>query len=159
MAGLTFRRAAERDLDAILALLSDDILGASREASDTSTLRAYAAAFAAIDSDENQFLAVAEDGGRVVGTLQLTFIPGLTRAGIWRGQIEAVRVAGDRRGEMIGEAMFEWAIGLCRERGCGLVQLTTDKARPDAHRFYGRLGFEPSHIGYKLALQGRGEHR
>jgi GNAT superfamily N-acetyltransferase len=150
---LTFRRATERDLGEIVALLADDFLGASREATDTYTRRAYTAAFGAIDSDKNQLLAVAEDSGHVIGTLQLTFIPGLARGGIWRGQIEAVRVASHRRGEMIGEAMFEWAIQLCRERGCGLAQLTTDKTRPDAHRFYDRLGFAPSHIGYKLTLR------
>lgn len=155
MAGLKFRRAAEQDLEAIIALLADDILGASREGRDVRTMQAYGAAFAEIDGDANQYLAVAEDDGRIVGTLQLTFIPGLARGGVRRGQIEAVRVAGDRRGEGIGEAMFQWAIQLCRDRGCGLVQLTTDKARPNAHLFYERLGFEPSHIGYKLALSDR----
>jgi GNAT superfamily N-acetyltransferase len=156
MVDLTFRRAAERDLGEIAALLADDILGASRERTDPLALQAYADAFAAIDRDENQFLAVAEDGGRIVGTLQLTFIPGLARGGIWRGQIEAVRIASDRRGEKIGEAMFAWAVEQCRARGCGLVQLTTDKARPDAHRFYERLGFAPTHVGYKLDLREAG---
>ena len=90
--------------------------------------------------------------GLIIGTLQLTFIPGLSRNGAKRGQIEAVRIVSDRRGGKLGEAMFAWAIRECRERGCSLVQLTTDKARPDAHRFYDRLGFEPTHIGYKLEI-------
>ena len=88
----------------------------------------------------------------VIGTLQLTFIPGLARTGAWRGQIEAVRIAETHRGSGVGQQMFEWAIEQCRARGCKLVQLTTDKARPDAHRFYERLGFVGSHIGYKLTL-------
>ena len=79
-------------------------------------------------------------------------IPGLSRRGSKRAQIEAVRVAPSRRNEQIGEAMFKWAIDYSRAKGCSLMQLTTDKERPDAHRFYDRLGFEPSHIGYKLRL-------
>ncbi len=112
----------------------------------------YRDAFSEIDADPNQFLCVVEDGRRIVGTLQLSFIPGLSREGARRGQIEAVRIARDRRGAKLGEAMLAWAIRECRARGCALVQLTTDKARPDAHRFYERLGFAPSHIGYKLKL-------
>ena len=89
----------------------------------------------------------------MVGTLQLSFIPGIARSGAWRGQIEAVRVAASVRSEGLGQQMFEWAIEQCRARGCQLVQLTTDKRRPDAHRFYDRLGFVASHEGYKLNLQ------
>ncbi len=147
-----FRRAEARDLPAIVALLADDPLGAGREAAEGDLDPRYAAAFAAIAADPNQFLAVAEADGRVVGTLQLTFIPGLSRGGMTRGQIEAVRVARDQRSGGLGQAMFEWAIRTCRERGCGLVQLTTDKSRADAHRFYDRLGFVASHEGYKLNL-------
>jgi GNAT superfamily N-acetyltransferase len=88
----------------------------------------------------------------VVGTLQLSFIPGIAHTGTWRGQIEAVRIAADRRSSGLGQEMFEWAIAQCRGRGCRLVQLTTDKSRPDAHRFYERLGFVASHLGYKLTL-------
>ncbi len=110
------------------------------------------AAFDAILADPNQLLAVAETAGSVVGVLQLTFIPGLSRLGMTRGQIEAVRIAASDRSAGLGQAMFEWAIAECRNRGCGLVQLTTDAARPDAHRFYERLGFKPSHVGYKLTL-------
>lgn len=153
MTQFTFRRAAERDLSEIVALLADDVLGGAREKAGTRLPQAYTAAFVAIDRDENQVLAVAEENGRIVGTLQLTFIPGLSRRGVWRGQIEAVRVASDRRSGMVGKAMFDWAIAQCRERGCKLVQLTTDKQRLDAHRFYERLGFAPTHIGYKLDLR------
>lgn len=152
MPELVFRKAKEKDLPAITHLLADDILGAGREAS-AWDLQSYLNAFHEIDKDPNQLLAVAEENGEVIGTLQLSFIPGLSRAGMKRGQIEAVRIKAGRRGEKIGEAMFEWAISKCREAGCGLVQLTTDKRRPDAHRFYDKLGFEASHIGYKLMLE------
>lgn len=151
MNNLIFRRAKETDLSAIIELLADDVLGVTRELRNTSD-KSYIGAFRAIDTDPNQFLLIVEDSGKVIGTLQLTFIPGLSRSGMLRGQIEAVRIASNRRGEKIGEAMFEWAIEQCKIKGCGLVQLTTDKARPDAHRFYDRLGFEASHIGYKLKL-------
>lgn len=129
-------------------MLADDVLGAGREGG-PGDLSAYEKAFEDIDRDLNQFLCVVELSGEIVGTLQLTFIPGLARHAARRGQIEAVRVASSHRGQGIGEAMFEWAIRTCRERGCALVQLTTDKARPDARRFYEKLGFEASHIGYK----------
>ena len=135
-----------------MALLADDPLGQGREAAGGAPHPAYAAAFAAIEADPNQFLAVAEEAGRVVGCLQLSFIPGLTRTGMWRGLIEGVRIAADRRGSGLGRLMFDWAIAQCRARGCGLVQLTTDKARPEARRFYESLGFTASHEGMKLAL-------
>jgi GNAT superfamily N-acetyltransferase len=143
------RRATAADLDAIVALLADDMLGAGREKPGDP---AYAAAFAAIEADPNQLLAVADEEGRVVGCLQLSFIPGLSRLGMWRGQIESVRIAASHRGAGLGRRMFEWAIGECRARGCGLVQLTTDKARPDARRFYESLGFAASHEGMKLSF-------
>ena len=149
---MIFRRARAEDLAAILSLLVDDTLGASRD-SGGGDLAPYRAAFAQIDADPHQLLAVSEDAGRIVGTLQLTFIPGLSRGGALRGQIEAVRVASDMRGRGIGAAMIEWAIEECRRRGCALVQLTTDRSRTDAHRFYDRLGFEASHLGYKMALR------
>lgn len=138
------------DLPAILALLMDDDLGKLREEGGDS---AYAQAFAAIAADPNQILAVAEAGGEVAGCFQLTFIPGLSRKGQWRGQIEAVRIRRDLRGKGIGREMMNWAIVLCREKGCGLVQLTTDKQRKDAHRFYESLGFTASHEGMKFRLQ------
>ncbi|MCV3735412.1 GNAT family N-acetyltransferase (plasmid) [Rhizobium sp. TRM96647] len=149
---LRYRRATAADVGTIVEMLADDVLGSSRESVSPSGIERYHEAFAEIDADRNQFLCVVEDGQQIVGTLQLTFIPGLARNGAKRGQIEAVRIASDRRGENIGQAMFAWAIDECRARGCSLVQLTTDKARPDAHRFYERLGFEPTHIGYKLKV-------
>ena len=106
----------------------------------------------AIAADTNQQLVVAVQGDTVVGTLQLSFIPGMARRGAWRGQIEAVRIAAPLRGSGLGHRMFEWAIDTCRARGCQLVQLTTDKTRSDAHRFYESLGFVASHEGYKLTL-------
>ena len=112
----------------------------------------YEIAFCAIEKDPNQLLAVADQNGEVVGCLQLTFIPGLSRVGLWRGQIESVRVAASLRGSGLGRKLFEWAIETCRKRGCGLVQLTTDKSRPDALRFYQSLGFAASHEGMKLDL-------
>jgi ribosomal protein S18 acetylase RimI-like enzyme len=148
--GVAFRRARAEDVAAIAALLADDPIGRGREGDGAS--RAYAAAFAAIESDPNQYLLVAEREGTVAGCLQLTFIPGLTRLGTWRGQIEGVRVASGSRGEGLGERMLSRAVALCRDRGCGLVQLTTDKRRADAVRFYQRLGFVASHEGMKLSL-------
>ena len=144
-----FRRAVAADLPAVVALLADDAIGAEREAAGDPR---YEAAFAAVERDPNQLLAVAERDGQVIGVLQLSFIPGLTRRGLWRGQIEGVRVASDERGGGVGRAMLRWAIDECRKRGCGLVQLTSDKRRADAHRFYRSLGFEATHEGYKLEL-------
>ena len=144
-----FRRAVSTDVDAIVRMLADDPLGARREApGDPSYLRA----FAEIDADPNQLLVVAETGGEVVATMQLSFIPGLSRRGMTRCQIEAVRVRDDQRGSGLGEMMIRWAVERARARGCGLVQLTTDATRADARRFYERIGFTPSHVGMKLAL-------
>ncbi|TGR29261.1 MULTISPECIES: GNAT family N-acetyltransferase [unclassified Mesorhizobium] len=152
MTNIQFRKAQASDLPAIVAMLADDPLGASREDASLPLAQGYVDAFNAIDADPNQLLAVAVDGAAVIGTLQITFLAGLSRKGAWRGQIEAVRVADGRRSEGIGKKMFEWAIEQCRARGCGLVQLTTDKGRADAHRFYEGLGFTASHIGYKKSL-------
>jgi GNAT superfamily N-acetyltransferase len=152
MSDAVMRRATPGDLPAIVALLADDGLGRGREDPRLPLAQGYRDAFAAIEADPNHMLVVAEREGQVVGTLQLSFIPGLSRQGMWRGQVEAVRIAAGARGTGLGQAMMEWAIAACRQRGCGLVQLTTDKARQDAHRFYDRLGFQPSHLGYKLTL-------
>ena len=153
MGNVRFRRATAADLPEIVELLVDDEIGRQREAPGPPPSPKYKEAFEAIDRDPNQFLAVVEeDGGALVGCLQLSFIPGLSRVGLWRGQIESVRIASSRRGGGLGRDLFEWAIGECRDRGCGLVQLTTDKARPDALRFYESLGFRASHDGLKLAL-------
>ena len=148
-----FRRATVTDLPEIIKLLADDELGRQREELGPPPGSKYEEAFAAIDSDPNQFLAVVEQSGDVVGCLQLSFVPGLSRLGLWRGQIESVRIASSKRGSGLGRAMFEWAIQECRKRGCGLVQLTTDKARPNALKFYESLGFVASHEGLKLALK------
>ena len=152
MSDLIFRRTNRSDLPAIVALLADDSLGRNREDPRLPLDPRYTDAFSAIEADPNQLLGVADREGQIVACLQLTFIPGLSRRGLWRGQIESVRVASGTRGEGLGERMLQWAIGICRERGCGLVQLTTDKSRSDARRFYEKLGFEASHDGMKLAL-------
>jgi GNAT superfamily N-acetyltransferase len=144
------RRASRDDVAAIVALIAADQIGAARDGGD---LAPYERAFAAIDADPAQLLAVVTDAGdAVVGTLQLTFIPGLARRGALRAQIEAVRVRADLRGQGLGQALLAWAIEQARVRGCALVQLTSDKRRVDAHRLYGRLGFTASHEGFKLRL-------
>lgn len=152
MEHIVFRSALSSDVPAIVALLADDPLGSQREITSTPLDQSYVAAFRAIEADANQHLVVVVDHDEVIGTLQLSFIPGIARMGAWRGQIEAVRIAANRRDSGLGQKMFEWAIAECRARGCNLVQLTTDKSRADAHRFYEKLGFIASHEGYKLAL-------
>ena len=144
------QRAQASDLAAIVALLRDDPLGSGRESGD---LGVYEQAFEAIDADPSHFLAVVrgEDTG-VVGTMQLTIIPGLSRGAATRLQIEAVRVDARLRGTGLGSAMFEWAHEYGRSRGASLAQLTTDKTRQGAQRFYDRLGYQASHEGLKLAL-------
>ena len=147
---LTVRQATVTDLPAITALLADDEIGAARE---TPHDRApYDESFAAIAADPNQLLVVGERCGQIVATMQLTFIPGLSRRGTWRAQIEGVRVASSARGDGLGEALMRWAIEQARSRGCALAQLTSDARRQDAHRFYERLGFVASHTGFKLPL-------
>ncbi|OYR14771.1 GNAT family N-acetyltransferase [Brucella thiophenivorans] len=149
---ISIRKAIKHDLVAIVAMLADDTLGSTREDNSTPLNRCYTDAFNAIEDDKNQLLAVVEQGGEIIGCLQLSFIPGLSRKGMWRGQIESVRIASKARSGSIGKQMAEWAIQKCCERGCGLVQLTTDKARADALRFYQSLDFVDSHEGMKLTL-------
>jgi GNAT superfamily N-acetyltransferase len=150
---VVLRRAVAADLPELVALLAADQLGATRDGIRTDgDLEAYQAAFNAIDADPAHLLVVAQAGEDIVGTLQLSFLPGLARRGGLRAQIEAVRVSASSRRRGLGAAMMTWAITESRRRGCGLVQLTTDKARPDAHRFYERLGFTASHEGMKLRL-------
>ncbi len=149
-----FRAATRADVPAILRLLADDEVSRERdgvvpEGEDA----AYWSAFEAIDADPRNELIVAEEDGAVVGTCQLTFTPSLSRRGAERMTIEAVRVRGDLRGRGVGRAMMLWALARARERGCRLAQLTTDKRRTDAHRFYESLGFVASHEGMKLALE------
>jgi len=150
MADYTIRRAVADDVAAIVALLADDQLGASRETPDD--LTPYRRAFAVIDADPREELVVAERAGEVVGTLQLTLLPGLSRRGATRAQIEGVRVASSERGSGLGTELIAWAVAEATRRGCHLVQLTSDASRTDAHRFYERLGFVPSHIGFKRTL-------
>ncbi|WP_248964183.1 GNAT family N-acetyltransferase [Sphaerisporangium perillae] len=145
-----FRPARREDVPLIVAMLADDPIAAAREGDPSDVV--YLDAFEAIDADPRQELIVAEDGGRVVGTMQITFIPGLSRKGGERALVEAVRVGASMRGQGLGRAMMRWAIDRARERGCRMVQLTSDKARADAHRFYTSLGFVDSHVGFKLSL-------
>ncbi|MFF3323266.1 GNAT family N-acetyltransferase [Streptomyces sp. NPDC002889] len=144
------RAAVREDLPAIVTMLADDPLGAQRESPDN--LSPYTAAFERMAGDPNQHQTVAVRGGRVVGVLQLTIIPGLSRRGSTRSIIEGVRVHADERGSGLGTLLIEWAIDESRRQGCQLVQLTSDVTRTDAHRFYERLGFEASHIGFKLSI-------
>lgn len=143
-------RAVEADLPALVELLADDPLGAARE---TTTMAPYLAAFREIDADDHQLLLVVRsETTEIVGTMQLTLVPGLARGGAKRLLIEAVRLGADVRGGGLGAALFDWAHGYGRDRGAHLAQLTSDKSRTDAHRFYRRLGYEPSHEGFKRPL-------
>ena len=145
------RRAHAEDVGTIVSLLAADQLGATRDSPDD--LAPYLAAFEAIDGDPaHQLVVVTDATGAVVGTMQLTEIPGLARRGALRMQIEAVRVDAALRSSGLGAEMMRWAIDDARRKNCALVQLTSDKGRTDAHRFYERLGFARSHEGYKLAL-------
>ncbi|MFD4538638.1 GNAT family N-acetyltransferase [Streptomyces bauhiniae] len=150
MTDLDIRPATPDDIPAIVAMLADDPLGAQRESPDD--LTPYRAAFERLDTDPNQHLVVAVRDGRVIGTLQLTVIPGLSRKGATRSLIEAVRIHEDERGSGLGSELIQWAVDTSRRLGCHLVQLTSDKMRTDAHRFYERLGFTASHEGFKLIL-------
>lgn len=150
---MDIRPAHIDDLSAIVGLLADDPLGATREDFRDPIPDKYTKAFNLIDSDPNQELMVAiSDGGVLVGTFQLTFIPYLTYQGGIRAQIEAVRVHRDYRGQGLGKQLFEWAIAQARQKGAHVIQLTTDKQRPKALEFYKSLGFVASHEGMKLHL-------
>jgi ribosomal protein S18 acetylase RimI-like enzyme len=152
---VTFRDARRADLPQIVALLADDVLGASREAGtggDGEVADAYRTAFGQVEASPDNRVIVAEVDGQVAGTLQLTLIPGLSRQGVTRAQIESVRVAASQRGQGLGHELIGWAIAEAKKAGCGLVQLTSDKQRPGAIRFYESLGFTASHEGLKLPL-------
>ena len=150
MNDVVIRRATSADVAGIVAMIADDQLGATRESLDD--LTPYLDAFERIDTDPNQLLMGAERNDELVGTLQLTIIPGLSRRGSSRGLIEAVRVAAPARGSGLGTTLIQWAIEESRTRGCTLVQRTSDKSRTAAHRFYDRLGFLNTHEGFKLKL-------
>ncbi|MGW2341925.1 N-acetyltransferase family protein [Streptomyces sp. NPDC001661] len=150
MGDLEIRPAAAEDIPELVAMLADDPLGAQRESPED--LTPYLAAHARLTADPNQHLVVAVRGGSVVGTLQLSIIPGLSRKGSTRSIIEAVRIHADARGSGLGTQLIEWAVEESRRQGCQLVQLTSDITRTDAHRFYERLGFVGSHLGFKLQL-------
>ncbi|MBO0934068.1 GNAT family N-acetyltransferase [Fibrella aquatilis] len=149
---LTYRLATEADLPAIIQLLADDALGTTREAFQLPLPESYQQAFRVIHTDPQQELTVVEQEGEIVGTFQLTFIQYLTYQGGIRAQMEAVRVKATARGQGLGTAIFRYAINRAKERGAHLIQLTTDKKRPDALRFYESLGFVASHEGMKLHL-------
>ncbi|ARE75672.1 GNAT family N-acetyltransferase [Streptomyces sp. Sge12] len=147
---LTIRPATAADVPAVVAMLADDPLGATRESPDD--LAPYLAALKRLTDDPNQHLVVAVRADRVVGTLQLTIVPGLSRRGATRAIIEGVRVHAEERGSGLGTRFIEWAVEKSRAENCSLVQLTSDATRTDAHRFYERLGFTASHVGFKLQL-------
>jgi ribosomal protein S18 acetylase RimI-like enzyme len=151
---VVLRRAVAADVPALVALLAADQLGATRDGvRDPDDLAAYQRAFRAIDADPAHLLLVAQAGPEIAGTLQLSFLPGLARRGALRAQLEAVRVSAAFRGRGLGAALVTWCIDEARRRDCALIQLTTDKSRTAAHRFYARLGFTASHEGMKLALR------
>ncbi|MEV8594428.1 GNAT family N-acetyltransferase [Streptomyces sp. NPDC052012] len=150
MEDLEIRAAVADDIPVIVGMLADDPLGAERESPDD--LGPYLAALERISTDPNQHLVVAVREGRVIGTLQLTIVPGLSRRGATRSIIEGVRIHADERGSGLGARLIEWAVDESRRQDCRLVQLTSDNSRTDAHRFYERLGFTASHVGFKLPL-------
>ena len=146
------RLAVRDDLPAIVRLLADDPLGAQRELPADPLPRAYETAFDDITAQRGNCVIVATSADEVIGCLQLTIVPGLSRRGAKRAFIEGVRVSSAQRSRGIGQLLVLDAIARARTEGCALVQLTTDASRKDAHRFYERLGFEASHIGYKMML-------
>lgn len=146
------RKATQKDLPHIVKLLAHDPLGKQRECFQEPLSESYINAFAEIEADKNNFLAVVEDNNTIIGTLQLTFISYLTYQGGKRALIEGVRIDEAYRGKGFGKDMIEWAIEKSREQGCHMVQLTTDKSRPDALEFYKKIGFIASHEGLKLHL-------
>lgn len=152
MINVVFRQAKIQDLAHIIDMLANDVLGADREDPSLPLDQRYYDAFNAIEQDPNQFMVVADLNDAVIGYLQLSFIPGLSRFGMWRGQIESVRIAAHCRGNGYGKIMMQWAIEECRRRGCELVQLNTATSRHLAIKFYEDLGFTASHVGMKLAL-------
>ncbi len=152
MGEVKFRLAAEKDLESIVAMLADDVLGSKRERYEHPLPNSYIKAFEAIIADPNNELIVACEENEVIGVQQITFTPYITHQGGWRATIEGVRTSASVRGKGIGTKLIKWAIQRAEERGCHLVQLTTDKKRADALRFYESLGFRATHEGLKLKL-------
>ncbi|WP_285767176.1 GNAT family N-acetyltransferase [Peribacillus sp. SI8-4] len=150
---VTFRNAEAKDLNEIVQLLADDVLGRERERYEHPLPDSYLEAFRSIDSDKNNELIVACLDGRIVGVQQITFTPHLTHQGGWRATIEGVRTAASERGKGIGSKLIQYAIERAKERGCHIIQLTTDKKRANTLRFYERLGFTATHEGLKLKLK------
>ncbi|MCP2035416.1 GNAT superfamily N-acetyltransferase [Planomicrobium sp. HSC-17F08] len=148
-----FRNAVREDLECIVEMLADDVLGKERERFEQPLPNSYIQAFEAIEADPNNELIVACLDDEIVGVQQITFTPHIARQGSWRATIEGVRTAASVRGKGIGRQMISWAIERTKERGCRMVQLTSDKQREDALRFYGQLGFEATHEGLKLQLE------
>lgn len=151
---LDFRKATEADIFNLVCLLADDELGAKREDASLPVNQDYINAFHSIGNDPNNELTVVECDGELIGMLQLTFIPYLTHIGSWRCLIEGVRITKNHRGQGLGTKIFKWAIKRAIEKNCSIVQLTSDKQRPDALRFYESLGFQATHEGFKLKLPG-----
>lgn len=149
---VTFRIAEEQDLDRIVEMLADDVLGSKRECYQNPLPGSYYQAFDAIESDSNNELIVACLGNQIIGVQQITFTPYITHQGGWRATVEGVRTSSSHRGLGLGSIMIQWAIQRAKERGCHLIQLTTDKNRTDAKRFYEQLGFTATHEGMKLKL-------
>lgn len=149
---LAFRGALPSDLPFIIGLATVEAVVAAGDDPADAMHDDYLRALAVIEADPNQEVIIAERDGEPVGTIQLTFVPGLMRRGAWRGLVEAVFVRADARGLGVGSEMMRWTIERCRERGCSMVQLTSNKKRVDAHRFYERLGFQKSHEGFKYYL-------
>ena len=149
---LIYRKAKESDIRELVKMLADDELGAAREDQSSTLNQRYKDAYHSISKDPNNELTVVESTGNIVGMLQLTFIPYLTHTGSWRCLIEGVRIASSHRGKGLGSKFIEWAINRAKERNCSIVQLTTDKQRPDALRFYESHGFKATHEGFKLII-------
>lgn len=149
---LNFRLATEQDLDKIVAMIADDPLGSKREKYEQPLPESYRKAFQAITADPNNELIVACKGNDIVGVQQITYTPYLTYQGGWRATIEGVRTKSSERGIGVGTDLIQWGIQRAKKRGCHLIQLTTDKKRKDALRFYERLGFKATHEGLKMTL-------
>jgi ribosomal protein S18 acetylase RimI-like enzyme len=149
---MTFRTAIEQDLPRIVDMLSDDVLGKQRERNEHPLPESYLKAFHAITADPNNELIIACIENAIIGVMQITFTPYITHQGGWRATIEGVRTAASTRSQGVGSELIRWAIKRAEERQCHLIQLTTDKQRPDALRFYEKLGFKATHEGLKLTL-------